>query len=146
MPISVTIPAIGVTSNLLSLNRNPDGTVQVPSSFHEAGWYQRGPTPGQLGPSVILGHVDSYKGPGIFFRLGSLEPGDTVKVARQDGTTATFKVNAVNEYTKAQFPSQTVYGDIGYAGLRLITCGGTFDRSTHSYLSNIVVFASLITR
>lgn len=145
-PLSVTIPAIAVTSKLTFLNRNPDGTIQVPSRFYEAGWYQQGPTPGQLGPSVILGHVDSYKGPGIFFRLASLKPGDMVNVARLDGTTATFKVNAVNEYDKAQFPSQAIYGDIGYAGLRLITCGGIFDHATGSYLSNIVVFASLVTK
>ena len=144
VPLRLTIPAIGVRSGLLSLGLNPDRTIQVPDTINEAGWYRLGPTPGQEGPAVIIGHVDSFAGPGVFYRLGALKPGDTVLVTRADGITATFRVSGVDEYLKSRFPTQTVYGQIPYPGLRLITCGGTFDSSTHSYRSNIVVFAYLV--
>lgn len=146
-PTSLSIPAIGARSVLLDLGLNVDGTVEVPSlddPRSKAGWYRNSPTPGSLGPAIILGHVDSRKyGPGIFYRLGELHSGQEIDVARSDGKIAVFRVDTVRSYAKDAFPSNDVYGNIDHAGLRLITCGGTFDRTQGSYQSNIVVYASL---
>ena len=146
VPVSVEIPAIGVTSKLLHLGLNTDGTIQVPSlvtSAGEAAWYEYSATPGQIGASVIEGHVDSYQGPAVFYRLGALRPGDTIYVTLADGTTAIFRVTGVREYPKSNFPAKAIYGATDYAALRLITCGGVFDYATGHYLSSTVVFASL---
>ena len=146
MPVSVEIPAIGVTSRLLHLGLNTDGTIQVPSlvtSAGEAAWYEYSATPGQIGASVIEGHVDSYQGPAVFYRLGALRPGDTIDVTLADGITAIFRVTGVREYPKSNFPAKAIYGATNYAALRLITCGGVFDYATGHYLSSTVVFASL---
>jgi Sortase domain len=146
MPVAVDIPAIGVDSRLLHLGLNSDGTIQVPSletSSDEAAWYKYSATPGQIGSSVIEGHVDSYQGPAVFFRLGALRPGDTINVTLADGVTAVFRVTGVREYLKTRFPAKTIYGATDFAALRLITCGGTFDYATGHYLSSTVVFASL---
>ena len=146
VPVSVAIPAIGVRSSLLRLGLNPDGTIQVPdlvTSADEAAWYKYSVTPGQIGTSVIEGHVDNYYGPAVFFRLGALRPGNDIDVTLADGVTAVFRVTGVREYRKDQFPSEAVYGTTDYAALRLITCGGTFDYTTGHYLSSVVVFAAL---
>ena len=146
-PVSVDIPAIGVTSKLLHLGDAPDGTMAVPdldTSASEAAWYKYSATPGQIGPSVIEGHVDSYHGPAVFFRLGALRPGDTVDVRLADGTTAIFRVTGVRQYLKSNYPAKDIYGKTNYAALRLITCGGAFDYATGHYLSSIIVYASLI--
>jgi sortase (surface protein transpeptidase) len=129
--------------SLLSLGLNFDGTVQVPTVTTQPGWYRLGVTPGQIGSAVILGHVDSHLGPGIFFKLQTLAAGDQVDVGLTDGDTAQFTVNAVAEYSKTSFPAQRVYGSDGASALQLVTCGGAFDRQTGSYLSNIVVYTSL---
>jgi hypothetical protein len=145
-PISVDIPAIGVRSSLLRLGLNADGSIQVPSlttSADEAAWYKYSATPGQIGTSVIEGHVDSYRGPAVFFRLGALQPGDTVDVTLADGVMAIFRISGVRRYLKVNFPAKTIYGMTDYAALRLITCGGTFDYATRHYLGSTVVFASL---
>ena len=134
-------------SNLLQLGLNPDQTVQVPplDKDSRAGWYKYSPTPGQSGPSVILGHVDSAEyGPGVFFKLGALRPGATLSVTRSDRTTAVFRVDRVVSYPKNSFPTLEVYGNTDSAQLRLITCGGKFDLSSHNYESNIVAFATLV--
>jgi hypothetical protein len=150
LPISISIPAIGVSSRLLYVGLNPDGTVQVPPLndpplTNEAAWYKYSPAPGQLGPSVIEGHVDSLSGgPSVFFRLGALEPGDLVYITLADRQVAVFKITGVRLYPKDQFPTSTVYGNTDYAALRLITCGGSFDEQSHHYRSNIVAFASLV--
>ncbi|MBV9822043.1 MAG: class F sortase [Actinobacteria bacterium] len=147
VPVSLDIPAIKVRSQLLQLGLNADNTVQVPplARDSQAGWYKYSPTPGQLGPSVILGHVDSAEyGPGIFFRLGALRPGDTATVTLADRSTAVFRVDRVVAYPKDSFPTLAVYGNTDDAQLRLITCGGSFDRSAHSYRDNIVAFATLV--
>jgi hypothetical protein len=147
LPVSVNIPAIGVSSKLLHLGLNSDGTMQVPSlttSADVAAWYKYSATPGQIGASVIEGHVDSYRGPAVFFRLGALRPGDAVDVTLADGITAIFRVTGVREYLKSNFPAKSIYGSTGYAALRLITCGGTFDYATGHYLSSTVVLASLV--
>jgi hypothetical protein len=147
LPLHLSIPNIGVESDLLQLGLNPDRSVQVPplSRHSEAGWYRYSPTPGQLGPSVILGHVDSAEyGPAVFFRLGALRPGNRVSVTRADDTVAVFRVDRVVAYPKDHFPTLTVYGNTDNAALRLITCGGRFDLSTRNYESNIVAYASLV--
>ncbi len=146
-PTHLEIPAIGVSSSLLQLGLNPDHTVQVPplAKDSKAGWYTGSPTPGKLGPSLILGHVDSAEyGPGVFFKLGALHQGDTVDVTRADSTVAVFRVDRVASFPKDNFPTLEVYGNTDNAQLRLITCGGKFDFSARSYESNIVVFASLV--
>jgi len=147
-PVSLTIPSIGVKSALLELGLNADGTVQVPSleePHSQAGWYKNSPTPGSVGPAILLGHIDSKKyGPGVFYDLGRLKPGQEVDVTRQDGTVAVFAIDQVRVYPKDNFPTKDVYGNIDHAGLRLITCGGTFDPTKHSYESNIVAYASLV--
>ncbi|WP_103355975.1 class F sortase [Amycolatopsis sp. CA-128772] len=142
-PVSLRVPSIGVSSSLLSLGLNADRTVESPKDFSKAGWYDKGPTPGEAGASVILGHIDSYRGPAVFYRLSKLGPGDRIDVLRDDGKTATFAVDAKRQYPKTRFPANDVYGAVEYAGLRLVTCGGEFDRTARSYLDNIVVYAHL---
>jgi hypothetical protein len=147
LPVSVDIPAIDVNSGLLHLGVNADGIIQVPSLSTEASvaaWYKFSATPGQIGASVIEGHLDSYRGPAVFFRLGALRPGDRIDVTRADGLTAVFRVTGVRQYLKSNFPAKRIYGAANYAALRLITCGGTFDYATGHYLSSTVVYASLI--
>jgi hypothetical protein len=147
LPVSVAIPAIGVSSRLLRLGVNADGSIQVPSLLagaDQAAWYKYSATPGQIGASVIEGHLDSYHGPAVFFRLGALRPGDSIDVTLADGITAIFRVTGVRQYAKSDFPARTIYGATGYAALRLITCGGSFDYATGHYTSSTVVFAALI--
>lgn len=145
-PVSVEIPAIDVHSRLLRLGVQTDGAIQVPPLYQrpsEAGWFRYSATPGQIGTSVIEGHVDNTRGPAVFFRLGALRPGDSIDVKLADGVTAVFRVTGVREYRKANYPANKIYRPTGYAALRLITCGGSFDYATGQYLSSTVVFASL---
>jgi sortase (surface protein transpeptidase) len=144
-PVSVDIPKIDAHSSLVPLGLNPDQTVEVPpvSTPMQAGWYKEGPTPGEIGPAVILGHVDGNKQPGIFFRLHELAAGDKISVTRQDRTTATFTVTKVELDSKSSFPTDEVYGNTSTADLRVITCGGAFDSKAHSYVDNVIVFATL---
>jgi hypothetical protein len=146
LPVEVRIPAIGVRSTLLHLGRNADGSMAVPSlttNANDAAWYKYSVTPGQLGAAIIEGHVDSYTGPAVFFRLGALRPGNTIDVTLADGVTAVFQVTGVREYAKDDFPARAIYGATDYAALRLITCGGAFDPATGHYLSSVVVYAAL---
>lgn len=143
-PVSLTIPLIGVKTNLITLGLAAGGSMQVPSSTTVAGWYTGSPRPGAIGSSIIVGHVDNKKAPGVFYRLPELKRGDDVYVKRADGTTAEFRVTEVQTYPKDHFPTDTVYGPTPDAELRLITCGGAFDPTTHHYLSNIIVYASQI--
>ncbi|MCZ2825962.1 MULTISPECIES: class F sortase [unclassified Modestobacter] len=146
-PVSVSIPSIEVSSDLLRLGLNDDGTVEVPplGPDDQAGWYERGPAPGATGPAVLLGHVDSAEhGPGVFFDLGALQPGDEVEVARVDGTVAVFAVDRVERHPKDDFPTIAAYGNTPDAQLRLITCGGDFDSSARSYEDNVIAFATLV--
>jgi sortase (surface protein transpeptidase) len=141
LPVELTVPAIGVRTALNRLGLTPAGTLQVPDSFTVAGWYDRSPRPGATGPAIIAGHIDSEAGPGVFYRLSDLEPGDLAYVRRADGTLAIFRVTAIHMYPKDRFPTATVYGSAPGPELRLITCGGTFDFARHSYLGNVVVYA-----
>lgn len=146
-PVAIDIPAIGVDSPLLQVGLNSNGTIQVPPLFQKpsrAAWYKYSPTPGQIGPSIIEGHIDTYQGPSVFFRLGAIRPGQKVYVTLQDGTVAVFKVDGVREYPKSHFPTHAVYGNTNFAALRLLTCGGSFDSSTRQYLSNTVVYTQLV--
>lgn len=145
-PTVLDIPSIGVhTGHLVGLRLSADGTLQAPARFTDVGWYTGGPTPGELGPAVLGAHVDSHSGPAVFFRLGELRPGARVVVTRADGSVVTFVVDRVAEYAKSAFPTALVYGNSSNrAEIRLITCGGAFDRSTGHYVDNIVVFGHLI--
>ncbi|MPZ60704.1 MAG: class F sortase [Propionibacteriales bacterium] len=145
VPVQVTIPTIGVKSPLMTLGINADRTLQVPplSRAGTAGWYRHSPTPGQRGPAIIVGHVDSESGPAVFYELSSLRPGDAVRVRRADGVVAVFTVDRVVAFSKDDFPTGLVYGDIDHSGLRLITCGGTYEPDTGGYEDNTVAFASL---
>jgi sortase (surface protein transpeptidase) len=142
-PESLYIPAIGVRTRLVRLGLTKGGTLQVPSSAAVAGWYTGSPRPGQIGAAVIAGHVDSYLGPGVFFRLRALRRGELVYVRRDDGSLAVFAVTAVHAFLKTRFPTAEVYAPVPNAQLRLITCGGTFDPASGHYLSNVIVFATL---
>ena len=141
-PVSLTIPLIGVRTSLVTLGLTAGGALQVPSSTAVAGWYNGSPRPGAIGPAVIVGHVDSVTGPGVFYRLSELRQGDRVYVKRADGTTAEFRVTSVQTYPKDAFPSEAVYGPTPDAELHLITCGGAFDYATGHYLGNTVVYTT----
>jgi hypothetical protein len=142
-PVELTVPAISLAVSLSTLGLNADGTVQVPTNVQQPGWFGLGPTPGEIGSAVILGHVDSYAGPGVFFKLPSLVAGDVVDVSLADGVTAEFKVTSVVSYLKTDFPDQMVYTSDGHSALQLVTCGGVFNSATGHYLSNVVVYTSL---
>ena len=144
-PTSIEIPSIGVRSTtFVPLTVQGDGTISVPGTAREVGLYAGGPTPGQLGPSVVAAHVDTPSGvPGIFHDLGRVKPGDVVKVARHDGSHLTFMVDRVAAYRKAQFPTELVYkGDFTQAEIRLVTCGGPTDER-NEYRDNVIVFGHL---
>jgi LPXTG-site transpeptidase (sortase) family protein len=145
-PVRVEIPALDVDAPLISLGMAANGSVEVPPLYNHnlAGWYNRTVTPGQDGTSVILGHVDTFTGPSVFFYIKTLRPGDLIKVLRADGRVATFAVDGVQEVSKATFPSSIIYQNTRYPELRLITCGGPFDTTTRQYLDNIVVYSHLV--
>lgn len=142
-PLRIRIPKISLDTSIIPVGLNSSGAIAMPNIFDVTGWYDKGPTPGQIGPAVIVGHVDSTQGIAIFWRLRELMPGDTVMIDLQDGKTATFKVTDIKQFPQADFPTQQVYGNINYAGIRLITCGGTFSTATHHYSHNTVVFGRL---
>src|SRR5579859_1497964 len=141
-PVALTIPLIGVQTNLIYLGLTSVGSLQVPSTAYVAGWYTGSPRPGAIGSAIIVGHVDSYRGTGIFFRLRTLRRGDKIYVRRADGTLVEFRVTSVQTYLKNHFPTEDVFGPVPDAELRLITCGGAFDFATKHYVSNIVVYAA----
>ena len=143
-PVHLWIPRLGISTSIVELGLNPDGSVQVPSNTVQVGWYVHGPAPGQRGSSVILGHVDSYRGVGVFFYLDMLRPGNLVIVRLANGQVVQFAVIGLREYTKAQFPERVVYGPRSYSALQLVTCGGVFDHQTGHYLSNIVVYTKRV--
>ena len=140
-PTRVRVPAVGIDSTLMRLGLDADGVLDTPPDFDRAGWYAGGPAPGEVGPAVIAGHVDSVTGPAVFFRLAETAAGDEVLVERDDGTTARFTVTRVERYPKDRFPTEEVYGPTPGGELRLITCGGDFDRAARSYEDNVVVYA-----
>jgi len=145
VPVHITIPAIGVSADVTEVGRNPDGSVQVPplSDHNLAAWYRDSPAPGQLGASVIVGHVDSSTGPSVFYNLRYLRSGQPIYLGLADGRQAVFQVDTVVVVPKSRFPTSSVYGAVPYPALRLITCGGPFDPTSGHYLDNIIVYASL---
>jgi sortase (surface protein transpeptidase) len=143
-PVGIRIPAIGVDASMIPLGLRPDRTIEVPKDFAQTGWWVDGPEPGEPGPAVVLGHVDSRSGPAVFFDLRYLQPGDEVVIDRADGTTVTYRVDRLEQHPKDEFPTEAVYGPTADAQLRLVTCGGDFDRGIRHYVDNIVVFATLV--
>ena len=144
-PAQLDIPSIAVHTSLLSLGLQKNGEIEVPplTRAGTAGWYHHSPAPGDLGPSVIVGHVDSDSGPAVFYRLASLRAGDRIRITRTDGKVAEFRVTLVRSYLKSRFPTKRVYGAIRKAGLRLITCSGQYVAGAGGYQSNTVVYATL---
>jgi sortase (surface protein transpeptidase) len=140
-PVRLEIPAIDVHSRLERLGTDAAGTLVPPRHPLRAGWYAAGPAPGDLGPAVLAGHVDSRSGPAVFWRLSSLQRGDRLAVTRADGRTVRFRVTSVRHVDRARFPTQAVYGPVPDRALRLITCGGTYDHAQGRYRQNVVVFA-----
>jgi sortase (surface protein transpeptidase) len=143
LPVRVDIPSIGVASSLDRLGRAPDRTVQVPGDWDVAGWYAAGPRPGDPGSAVILGHVDSKRGPAVFYRLHQLRRGDAITITRADGSSVRFVVERIEQYPKDRFPTDAVYYPTLTPALRLVTCGGQFDHATGHYRSNVIVFATM---
>lgn len=145
VPERVRIPSIKVDARVFPVGLRSDGALDVPplSRVDEAAWYKHGPTPGENGRSVLVGHVDSKSGPGVFYELGALRPGRRIQIVREDRTVPTFRVDRVRRVDKDDFPTDQVYGDKGRPELRLITCGGDFDRDRGHYTDNIIVYASL---
>jgi sortase (surface protein transpeptidase) len=144
VPVRLVIPEIGVATRLVRLGMEPDGGMQVPGNFGDAGWFAGGPVPGQVGPAVIAGHVDSETGPAVFYRLRDLRPGDQIRVVRADRRVVRFKVDSLASYPKQSLPPDAVYGATTTPALRLITCAGSFDRSSRSYRDNLVVSATRV--
>lgn len=144
MPTSLRIDSIHVRSALQHVGLDKTGAIAVPTDYRQAGWYTGSPTPGEQGAAVLVGHVDNRQGLGVFWQLGKLKPGAMVQVGRADGTTARFRVDSVKQYQQDNFPAQEVYNKPPYGALRLITCSGTFNRKTHHYSHNTVIFARLI--
>ncbi|MFI7551085.1 class F sortase [Micromonospora sediminimaris] len=146
-PVSLSIPSIDVSAPVQPVGDAPDGSIAVPplSRHEETGWYDRGPVPGDPGPAVIVGHVDTRSGPSVFYDLGKLKAGDTVEVAREDDSVAVFTVNSVEHFPKDRLPADRVYGHEGPPGLRLITCGGEWLGGGTGYADNVIAFATLTT-
>ncbi|MCA2220213.1 class F sortase [Nonomuraea aurantiaca] len=144
-PTAVYIPSIGVSAPLMELGLDAAGAIQNPpfDPPNLAGWYRYGAVPGGRGAAVITGHLDTKSGPAVFARLKSVRRGEQVQVLRADRSVAVFVVDRVEHTPKKSFPTKKVYGKIDYPGLRLVTCGGTFDRQAHSYRDNTIVFAHL---
>ena len=147
-PMGVDVPGLGIRSAVNPVGQNPDGSVEVPAPgplYDQAAWYRYSVTPGEIGPSVLLGHVDSARsGPSVFYDLAKIETGSAFTVNRADGSVLSFRVDSVQRYPKDAFPTQTVYGGTTRPEIRLVTCGGEFDRLERSYRDNIVVFGHLI--
>jgi hypothetical protein len=144
-PVLVEIPKLKARSSLIPLRLNRDGSMEVPPVEHpmQAGWYSYGPTPGEVGPAVLVGHVDGREGAGIFYHLDRLVPGDEVVVTRRDGSRVTFRIRRVETVSKNAFPTKEVYGDTRGPELRLVTCGGSFDRHAESYRDNVIAYATM---
>jgi sortase (surface protein transpeptidase) len=146
IPVRIAVPAIGLSARVVALGLNRDHTVQVPKTFSDTGWFRPGPEPGERGAAVILGHVDSRRGPAVFYRLRALRRGDVIRISLRNGSKIRFVVTGAKAVPKRHFPTKLVYAKTGGPGLRLITCDGRFDSSTGHYVDNYIVFAKLITR
>ncbi|MEV1328727.1 class F sortase [Micromonospora costi] len=146
-PVRLEVPTIKVSAPVAPVGQARDGSIDVPplERHNETGWYDRGPTPGEPGPAVIVGHVDTKDGPSVFYDLHKLKPGDTVEVTRADRSVVVFRVDSVERFPKDRLPADRIYGHKGPPGLRLITCGGDFVGGRTGYEDNLIAFASLTT-
>jgi hypothetical protein len=142
-PVRIEIPSLGIKSDLERVRRHPDGTIDVPRRWDRAAWYAEGARPGQAGAAVVLGHVDSRKGPAVFYRLHALRRGSSILVYRADKSSVRFVVDKVEQHDRDAFPTLGVYFPTLRPTLRLITCGGDYVRSAGGYQANVIVFASL---
>lgn len=147
-PVELSIPSLNIKANIIPVGQTASGAIAMPplAATKTVGWYEYSPTPGELGPAVIVGHVDNYETTSIFWRLHEIKPDAQILVRRADGRTAKFTVDKLSEVSQQNFPTQAVYGNIDHAGLRLITCGGNYDGATGHYSENTVVYASLASR
>ncbi|MGW2558331.1 class F sortase [Streptomyces sp. NPDC001514] len=145
VPKRLRIPIISVDAPFIPLTLNATGQLNPPppNNNNLVGWYQRGPTPGERGTSIVAGHFDTLTGPAVFVGLSEVKPGNKIEITREDNTVATFKVDSVESFSKAKFPNERVYNDTPSAQLRLITCAGEYDRTAKDYTENLVVFAHL---
>jgi sortase (surface protein transpeptidase) len=143
-PRRIQIPAIGVSAPVIALGLNPDHTLETPRVWGETGWYKPGPEPGERGPAVVVGHVDSTTGPAVFYRLREIRRGNVITIRRSDGSSVRFRVQRVEHWPKSDFPTSRVYGHTRGAVLRLVTCSGNFNRSTGHYVDNTIVYASRV--
>ncbi|WP_436278262.1 class F sortase [Micromonospora gifhornensis] len=143
-PVSLTVAAVDISAAVKPVGDAPDGTIDVPplSRHEETGWYDRGPVPGEPGPAVIVGHVDTKTGPSVFYDLHKLRVGDTIEVKREDGSVAVFTVNSVERFPKDELPADRIYGHDGPPSLRLITCGGQWVGGPTGYADNVIAFAT----
>jgi len=145
VPIRVRIPSIEVDAHVIDLGLAPDRSLEVPEDISVTGWYTGRSVPGEIGPSVVVGHIDSaVAGRGVFFDLRRLVAGDSIEIERSDGTIAAFRVTEITTVSKDEFPTDRVYGSTAQPTLRLITCGGNFDRSVRSYDDNVIVYAEFL--
>lgn len=144
-PVRVSIDSIDMQASVGVVGLNPNNTLETPPLNQQTtGWYKHSPTPGEIGPSILVGHVDTYEGPSVFYRLREVSRGDVVDVEREDGSVVRFKVTDVRQFNQQAFPTERVYGDIDHAGIRLITCGGRFDTLTGRYTHNTVVYGEMM--
>jgi hypothetical protein len=140
-PVRLRIPSAAVDTRLVRLGTAADRSIEVPTSFDVAGWFADGPRPGEPGPAVVLGHVDSRTGPAVFSRVATLQPDARILVDRADGSTVAFRVTGTQRVPKVEFPTELVYGPTLEPSLRLVTCGGSFDAAAGSYRDNVIVYA-----
>lgn len=144
-PVKIMIPSLELEASFSEpLGLEDSGEIEVPDDYVSVGYYKNGPTPGEIGPAVVLGHVDSFEGPAVFYSLGQLKEGDEVNIEREDGTIATFAVTEIEKNSQSDFPTEKVYGKLPYAGLRLITCSGIYDKQKLRYTHNLIVYGKLI--
>jgi sortase family protein len=145
-PVKIVIPSIDVNAPVHGVGRDDSGSIAVPSLrlINEAGWFDEGPSPGQYGPAILVGHVDTKNQPAIFHRLGDLKAGAQIEITRRDSKVAVFEVNSVETFSKSQLPVNRVFNDYSRPGLRLITCGGAWVGGDLGYASNVIAFASLV--
>lgn len=145
LPTQLRIPSIQVDAPFESpLGLTPEGAVEVPVAYETVGWYKYGPTPGEMGPAVIFGHVDTVDGPAVLYSLGQVRAGDEILIKRADGSTVIFAVQDFERVKQSEFPNDKVYGNIPYAGIRIITCTGVFDKKSQHYSHNLIVYGKLV--
>lgn len=140
-PVRVAVPVIGLAARVVPVGVASDGSIAVPRPA-VAGWYRLGPAPGEVGPAVIVGHIDSRTGPAVFYRLNAVQAGDIIDITRADGTAASFTVEGITRVRKTRFPTAAVFAPTAVPTLRLVTCTGTFDRASGNYLDSLIVWAA----